>query len=226
MDSLLVTAHLGSPLAGNAPRLDGLLEYLLSLHYAKGVPGYKVDRNFPAPLQGEIPIPLLRRRLGLWLVGVCSDPIYPVSIDDRHEHVAKRIDADNAALLAPEARVKFPVGNSWTKSYRLPLRVRRLDRVCWFAAADRRPLLHTLKQCQALGKKTSIGYGRVTGWEIEETDQHLSWYACIPQGRLLMATLPVGDWLPPDLVGYRHGFGAVAPPYWHRERYTDIVMPC
>jgi hypothetical protein len=222
---LLVTAWLDSPLAGDAPRLDGLLEFVMSLYHGKGKPGYKVDRRFPAPPQAEIPIPLLRRTLGAWQVGACSDPIYPVASSDGVEHVYKRIDPDLAPLLAVGARRKIATSNSWTKSYRLPMRIRVIDRVAWFAVADRRPLLKALRQVEAIGKKPSIGYGRVREWEITVAPADYSWFAPGHEGTLLMATLPAGEWLPRDLMGFRRGFGAAACPYWHPDRYCDILIP-
>jgi hypothetical protein len=41
-----------------------------------------------------------------------------------------------------------------------------------------------------------------------------------------MRTLPAGPWLPPDLIDFRPDFGAAVPPYWHPDRYTEIVVPC
>jgi hypothetical protein len=223
---LLVTALLDGVLAGDAPRLDGLLEAMMSPHQGKGRPGSKVDRNFPAPPQAEIEIPLLRRRLGPWVVGACSDPIYPEPRSEGVEHVCKRIAPELAPLLAPTALRKITTSNSWTKSYRLPLRIRLIDRVAWFAVADRRPLLKVLRRVDALGKKASIGYGRVREWRIEDVAGDYSWYLPTETGPVLMATLPAGDWLPSMLTGFRRGFGAAAPPYWHPDRYTEIVVPC
>lgn len=226
-DPLLVTARLASPLAGEAPRLDGLLEYLLSLHHPKGVPGYKIDRSRPAPPQGEIPIPLLRRDLGPWKVGCCSDPIYPADKVEYVEYINKRIAVEEAGTLHPAARTVVSTRNSWTKSYRLPLKVRRIDRVCWFALSHRRDLFKLLnRECRSIGKKISVGYGRIAGWEVERIGHDWTWFADSDQGPVLMATLPVGGWLPAGLLGFRKDFGAASPPYWHPDRYTEIVKPC
>lgn len=222
---LLVTARLASAVAADAPRLDALLEYVLSLHHAKGVPGYKIDRSGPAPPQAEIPIPIARRSLGPWQIAMCSDPIYGLA-PESVEHVAKRVGVENAAMLDPSSRVVVATTNSWTKSHRLPLRMRLVERVAWFAVGYRRELLKVLRRVEFLGKKRSIGNGRVAGWSVERCELDCSWFAPSDRGPVLMATLPAGDWLPAGLAGYRNGFGGCCPPYWHPERYTEIVVPC
>lgn len=225
MSLLKVTAHMSSPIAGDAPRLDALVEYQMSLHHHPGAEGYKLDRLAPAPPVGSIPIPIERRRLGPWLVAHCSNPIYSEATD-RVEYFTKRIESDHAGKLAESSRRIMATGNSWTKSYRLPLRLRAVDRVVWFASAFRRPLLKCLRKIRSIGKKRSIGYGAVYEWDIEETDDDLAWFARCEQGTLLMATLPLGDWLPQDLVGFRRGYEGVCPPYWHPDRLGEVVVPC
>ena len=192
----------------------------------KGQPGYKIDRSGPCPPQGEIKIPLLRRKLGPWQVGACSDPIYPECAAEYIEQFTKKIGVEYAPLLENENRLVVSTTNSWTKSYRLPLRIRQIDRVAWFAVADRRELFKTLKRVEFLGKKRSYGYGRVSRWEAIEVSRDYSWYARTKGASVLMATLPVGDWIPQDIIGGRRAFGGCVPPYWHPDRYTEIVVPC
>ena len=225
-DAILVTARLASPLAGDAPHLDALLEYLLSLHHHKGVPGYKVDRKYAAPAQGEIPIPIRRHALGGWQVGCCSSPILGPVRAEMVEHIAKRIAVEHAGLLDPGALVVVSTTNSWTKSYRLPLRCRVVDAVAWFARGDRRNVLTTIRKARAIGKKVADGYGVVREWTVERIDADLSWFAPSEVGPVLMRPLPVGPWLPDNLTGARRDFGACVPPYWHPERYGEIVVPC
>lgn len=224
---LLVTAHLASPLAGDAPHLDALLEWALSLHHPKGIPGYKIDRARPAPPPGQVPIPVPRQWLGVYLVARCSAPILPVPAAEDNEYVCKRIGVEHAILLDPRARLVVSTTNSWTKSYRLPLRIRVLDRVRWFAAGNRHAVLSLLRrEVKAIGKKVADGYGRVSWWEVEPAVADYSWFAPSPAGEVLMRPLPLGPWLPENLVGARRDYGACSPPYWHPDRYGEIIVPC
>lgn len=221
-----VTARLASPLAGDAPALDGLMESMLSLYHAKGESGYKIDRKFPAPKQGEIPIPMRREWLGPMFVARCSAPILAKPSMETAEYIGKKIGVEHAGLMAERERKIVATGNSWTKSYRLPLRLRVVDSVVWFAVGDRRVCLKLLRRCEAIGKKISVGYGRVSSWDVEAIEDDLSWFAPSPVGPVLMTSLPVGPWLPADLIGCRRDFAACCPPYWHPDRYGEVVVPC
>lgn len=223
---LLITARLDTAIAADAPRLDALLENVLSLHNHKGQPGSKIDRALPAPPQADIRIPILRQTLGPWKIAVCSDPVYGVVSAEYVEHICKRIGVERAAYLDAERRPVVSTTNSWTKAYRVPLRMRKIDCVRWFAVADRSSILKVLRRVEYLGKKRSVGNGRVSAWDVTAIDDDYSWFAPSSAGPVLMATLPVGPWLPPGLIGFRRDFGGCCPPYWHPDRYAEIVVPC
>ncbi len=227
---LLVTARLASPLAGDAPHLDSLLEWLVGVHL-RGSPGAKLDRSSPPPPQAAIPIPVARRSVtdrsgASWRVSACSSPILADAPADAPEHVAKRIGVERADLIRAESLVQLSTKDTWTKSYRLPLRCRAVPAVAWFALGWRSDLRKELKRAAAIGNKTSYGYGRVASWEVAPAPGDYSWFAPSPAGPVLMRPLPDHPGLPGGLVGYRRDFGAAVPPYWHPGRYTEVVVPC
>lgn len=230
---LKITAWLASPLAGNPPQLDALMEWSLSpfeqafaRQQARGNPHFHIDRSLPAPKHGTIRIPLYREWLGKHLVARCSNPILPTARVDAVDHINKRIAVEASGLLRDDERKVIATTNSWTKSYRLPLRVRAVDRVVWFACGNRRNVNKSLQDVQAVGKKVADGYGRVKEWLVEDIDADYSWFAPTESGYALMRILPIGDWLPSELVGAKKHFGACCPPYWHPERFAEIVVPC
>lgn len=225
-DALKITAYLASPLAGAAPLLDALLEWAMSVHVGETRGEWKVDRRRPAPGIAEIPIPILRVRLGGWPIACCSSPILPTADAETVEHVTKRIATEHADLLAPEERRVIDTTSTWTKSYRLPVQVRRVSRVVWFARGNRHGLMSLLKQIDAIGTRPKAGYGRVKKWDVERGAPEAWWYADSPAGLVLMRPLPLCDELPRELVGYRRDYGACCAPYWHPERLTDVVVPC
>lgn len=219
--SLKVTACMASPIAGDVPMLDGLLEFEMSQRVGKARP---IQRWEPAPEYGEIHLPLLRIRIGGLLVPCCSSPILS-PIREAVEHFAKRFAAEHAEMMAPDKRRIIATGNSSLKSYRLPLRTRACDRIVWFVKGHRRPIKSLLRGVVSIGKKRSFGYGRVQRWELEWIDQDWSWFALSEQGTVLMRPLPLCDELPRDLIGYRDDFGACQSPYWHPDRFTERVVP-
>ena len=230
-DHLRITAYLSSPLAGEAPHLDSLLEYALTPHLIGNgtIPREHVQRSGPCYPEGTVPIPLARQWVAGRCVARCSSPIIAIPTSETVEYYAKRIGVENAGLLAPSERKIVTTTNSWTKSYRLPLRCRRVDRIAWFATGSRREVLRLLtREITAVGKKTSDGYGVVSKWVVDRVDEDWSWFAGIGDGDdvALMRPLPAGDYLPQNLVGYREGFGACSAPYWHQSRYCPLVSPC
>lgn len=227
----LITARLASPLCGEAPQLDALLELAMAPFHESGRPQHQIDRNQPAPPAGVIPIPIPRRSVAGWPVARCSGPIEAEPDATWVDHVAKRIGTEYAPILKPEARRKIVISNTWTKSYRLPMRIRQVSAVCWFAVG-RAGVLRTFlaRHITAIGKKRSVGYGRIAAWEAQPWPEDWTWFAPDPDSGkpILMRPLPVGDGshLPGDLIGARRDFGACVSPYWHPERYTEIVVPC
>ena len=230
---LKVTAELSSPLAGDAPYLDAILEYQMALLEGRCM---AITRADPAPIAGEVHIPILRGTFGrVDKIPRCSAPILaPENV--RHEHFAKRIAVEHADVLAEDKRLVVATGNSWTKAYRLPLKISNVDRIVWFIGGNdsdrngkrssRRMILSVLRRVYSVGKKRSQGYGRVSKWTAEECEHDLSWFAKTEQGTLLMRALPFCDSLPSDLIGYRRDFGGCIPPLWHPDRYMEIVTPC
>jgi hypothetical protein len=228
---LRVVAKLAAPLAGDPPMLDSLLAYVASRRHGKsGPPGYKVDRSRPCPGTDHLPIAIPRRDAGGWRVPLCSSPILPEPGTDTVEYVCKRLAVEHAALCEPTSRVQVNTTGGPFKSYRLPLRVRRVACVVWLCQGDRRELLKLLKAVTAVGKKVADGYGRVLAWEIDRMGDPphdlWPWWCDSDIGPVLMRPLPIGSYLPPSLVGSRRDFGSVTDPYWHPDRYCERVIPC
>lgn len=219
---LKITAQMASPICGEIPQFDALLEFEMAQR--QGV-AQKLRRELPAPPQGAVHIPMVRRRLGPWEVGCCSAPIARQRAEFK-EHKAKRLATERAELLQASQRLVVATGNATYKSYRLPQRVRDFERIVWLVWGHRRPIKSLLRSVRSLGMDRSVGYGRVESWVLEEVPGEEWWYAPSAAGTVLMRPLPYGPWLPKDLIGYRRDFGACCAPYWHPDRYGEIVVPC
>lgn len=246
MRPLKVTCWLNSPLAGEPPRLDALLEWVMSFRMrtvmesrngGRHVTGMPKHRGMPV-VPGAIPIPIERHRVDgyRWPIPLCSDPIYAGAIDGV-ESFAKRFAAEHASLMAESERRQIAVSTGPFKSYRLPLRIRPVDHIVWFCAGrtnghaegGRPPgcaIRKLLKKVFAIGKKTAFGYGQVSLWEVEQADHDWSWFAPSDAGTVLMRTLPASAMLPTDLVGFKRTEASPVAPYWMRENYAQVVAPC
>jgi hypothetical protein len=101
----------------------------------------------------------------------------------------------------------------------------------WLCVGDRREILKLLRLVPAVGKKVADGYGRVVRWEVERTGtaahRWWPWWVESEAGPVLMRPLPAA-WggLPRGLVGFRRDYGACADPYWHPDRWGEILTPC
>lgn len=222
IDGLLVKARLGSPLAGDPPMLDGLLVDQLA-----GAQGFgRFGRSDPIP-PGEVGVPIGRGRFGGVSVPLASSPIFAATAGtDRHEYYVKKLSVENAGLLAPDRRLKISVSGGDFKSYRLPLRVRIVPVVAWFAVGDRKRTLAVLRRIASIGNKRSQGYGRVAEWTIDRIDADWSWFGPSDHGAVLMRPLPAAGPFPADLIGARPDFAACLPPYWHPDRFMEVLAPC
>jgi hypothetical protein len=221
-DRLKVTCCLTSPIAGDIPMLDSIIEWEMAHRLGKGE---AIQRDRPAPPYGEIPVPYLRQGIGGLSVPCCSSPILEPCRDDV-EFFAKRIATEHSHLLAEKDRRMVPTGNGVFKSYRIPLRIRDCRRIVWFLRGERREIRKILKNIVSLGKKRSFGYARVGEWIVENVDEDWSWFAKTEAGSILMRPLPFCEDLPKDLIGARRDFGAAQSPYWHPDRYMERVIPC
>lgn len=232
IEPLLVKASLASPLAGDAPHLDAIMEYVLSPYCPGRRPGEKLNRGLPCPVQRMIRIPLPIRKIvdmdgKVWQVAACSSPILSASDSESVEYVNSRFTAEDADLLKESSRGYLNVTGGHFKSHRVPVRVRRVGTVAWFAVGVRREVLKVVRRVQAIGHKRSVGYGKVAKWTVERTDADYSWFAPTGNGQpMLMRPLATGDHIPKVLLGSRPDFGACVPPYWHQDRFTELVVPC
>lgn len=219
-----VECTLSSPVAGELPMLDALLEYEMSQRSGLA---HRVLRGDACPPAGAVHIPCLRGGLGgVNHIPRCSSPI-AIDAPVTPEHFTKRLATEHANLLSDQQRHVVAIGNSTFKSYRLPLHTRRISKVVWFVGgAKRRNLLSLLDSVHSIGKKRSDGYGRVQSWEACEVEHDWSWFAPTERGTLLMRPLPWCDELPRGLIGYRRDFAGVLPPYWHPDRQMEVVVPC
>lgn len=225
MTALSVTAFLCGPAADYLPQLDSLL--IEAAHHRLRLGRDRIpSRRRPAPDPLDVPpVPLARREIGGWPVFCCSSPIAATS-PAGVSHFGKRIESSRAGLLSPGERKVLTTSNTWTKSYRLPLRVLTPDRVTWFVVGDAAPLRDLLRDVPNVGRKVAHGWGRVKRWLVEDAALDWSWYADDGQGRsVLMRPLPLCPELPEGLDGWRSGYGAVCPPYWHHDRLTERVEP-
>lgn len=219
------TAWLSSPLAGDPPALDALLEWELS-HRLGVKHRQKLTRDVKLSDIKRVPIPLSMVTIADRELYRCSDPIIPKPFAEWSDHSAKRFDTDLAAhVLAPDQQKNIIVTSGPYKMRFVPVRVRLVDRVVWFFRGDRYEVRRLLKSVYALGKHRATGYGLVERWDFEEVEEDYSIVAECEGRKVLMKTIPSGPHLA-AITGYKPSFGGAFPPYWHPETSMEIAVPC
>lgn len=224
--NLKVTCNLASPLCGEAPKIDSLLAYELSLRLGMKH-ARKLTRNVPLSEIDDVPIPLAKRTIGDYEVYCCSDPILGEVKAEWSDHQSKRLDPTLLAILIhPSQRKKLLTSSGPYKSSFVPLRCRLVDKVCWFVRGDRKEINKLLKKIIVIGHLRNIGYGRIASWEYEEVENNYSMFAENNGRSVLMKTVPIDVAKKEKCYGYRHSFGGAFPPYWHPETFMEIAIPC
>jgi len=226
MGNWKVTAWLSSPLAGEPPMLDAILEWELSARL-----GYKhhnkLTRDIPLSELQKPPIPVSQRTINDVDVYCCSSPIIPVPDSEFVERLSKRIDTSEVSLmLAPENRKSLLVASGPYKMRYVPERIRLVPCVCWFIRGDRKGINKLLKSIYAIGKRRNVGYGIVNKWEFEDMgDNDYSIFALRQGKKVLMRPVHCGYALD-HVTGYKKTYGAPCTPYWHPDNYMEIATPC
>ncbi len=225
-----VTAELCAPLAlspdGSAPHLDAICESVMA-RKAKAIAEsrnghrHSIDTNRPrgqpVRMPGQLPIPIIREKVGGLPIPRCSQGIIE-QVKEQVSHYHCAFPLDRAGMLTEKQRTTIATTGGSYKSIRLPLRLVDTARVVWFAELRESPskLRRILKRVPAIGKKTSQGYGVVTSWAVELTDIDAAWFC----GGVLMRPLPLSA-VPADILGKRRGFGAVCGPYWQADLFVE-----
>lgn len=237
----LISAWLASPLAGDAPMLDGILQWEMSLRlgakHAK-----KLGKWTRASEILDIPIPIAKRTINGHDVFCCSSPILPpLQAPEWVDRTSKRFESSKMAqIIDPMYRKNVATGSGAYKSRFAPERIRLVDRVCWFVRGDRKEIKKILKDIHAIGKDRNIGYGFVWQWTFDEMAEDYSIFAPYPHDQhdshnqhndkqVLMRTIPLNNNSNNNLnniCGYKLSFGGYKPPYWHPAFQMEIAVPC
>ena len=94
-----------------------------------------------------------------------------------------------------------------------------MDKVTYYVRGDLEKIKLLLTKLRYLGKKTSLGWGKIDKIAIEETDRDLS----IIKGGQLMRNLPVKNSF--GISGDKVGLFRLMHPYWKKEELQECILP-
>jgi len=216
MSTLLVTAHLATPYIpapqGNDIHLDSLLGAALLQDLPAPV-------FFPAHSAAVIPIPLAllwqsEGGLPLW----AATPLWPVGeafIGREYWH--KRYPSDRADLSLKRAALTS--AGRW-KEYRTPVNAVTGNAVAGICVGVQSEVERLLTLITHVGKKGSIGYGRVGRWGVSAIPLEEGRQSC-----LIGRPLPVSCPLASGLQGRFEPRLGWTPPYWYVPWHEPCLIP-
>lgn len=223
VENLKITARLRSPLVGDPPFLDALLTYELAFKM-NTFESEKFNKSTPIEKFKRLPIPITQFGINGMQVNSCSDPIYIIK-SEWHDTLSKRFETDVLSLLIDSSKRRNIVpGSGHLRSRWLPLHAKLVDKIVWFARGDAKECTRILQGITSIGFYRKIGYGLIAKWDIEVVKDNYSIIADIGK-RILMKTVPSGNDLK-NVDGYRIGYGACTPPYWHNSNFRTVAVPC
>lgn len=214
MTPLHVAARLAGPLC--MPQTPMALDALLGAAICQRdgvVPAATVDELVP------LSIPLAREPGGrFYLASFALGEVEQATL----EHTHRRFPIEQAQLMGRQMGT-LTITAGPAKSYRIPREVVHLveDRLDWYAIGALDEVRAVLDWIGYLGKKRSVGLGRVARWTVEPCASWGAGFPVVREGRPLR-TLPV-DWpgVEPD---WPRTLGVIDLPYWLVERSEPCVM--
>lgn len=138
-------------------------------------------------------------------------------------YLNKRSPVEQFQTIGSHTIKRVDITSGVNKSYRIPLETTYLanDLVTWWCIGDRAAIEALLPLITHLGKKRSVGLGKVASWAVEPTD---SW----PGFPVLRAGQPLRN-LPIDLDGVSddadRAYAVMTPPYWLHEKEELCAVP-
>lgn len=226
-EPLIIKAWLASPLAGDAPMLDAILEYHAFTHNIDGCEalsaGYcgQLHKHDPVTYDTLGCVPLERHTFPGGETCYCvSSPIINC-VSETTDHFATRMDYNELkgrVRRQDVARLRQITG-PYMPSFE-PHRSRTVRAVAWYARGDAEKLRKWLCHIDAVGGLRASGYGIVDAWTVDPAPDY--WMTA---NGVLMRPVPRSAFQETP-KGARPYFGAIKPPYWHPQRQMEIWKPC
>ena len=216
----LTPIEIGATLAGpvhapdGLPMLDGLLAWATAARDCLPMALTAADAQ-------DIDLPLKRSPCGrLWLCSQGSADVEAAEL----RYTNKRPSIEQFQTLAEPKMKRVDIGAGANKGYRIPRPVSYLvdDLITWWAIGDAAEVRTLLDLVTHIGKKRSVGWGRVVEWRVEVTPEPWDGFPVLRDG-LPLRPLPL-DW-PGIATDPPTAYRTITPPYWDHSREELCVAP-
>lgn len=212
MEPLQITATMVSPVA--VPlfpvALDGLLAAVIC------------ERQGLIAGVGEfqhIEVPVKRSECGRYHLASVAHYESRASV---HGYVNKRAPVVEYMHLGNDKIKSVNTGTGRNKAFRIPQPRTLVDCMRWWCIGDRGKIEPLLALVTHLGKKRSVGHGKVTRWDVERATEWPGFPVLRPDGTPLRN-------LPMDTPGLGPstavGWGPLSFPYWDQTAAVEVAQP-
>ena len=218
-----ITAHLADGRINSADgiiMLDSIIYHAWFCKYAPHV----LEGMGDAEHSGYIGLPLRQLPGNRWAAsrGVYTEESKSI------EHINKRPNFFNSDKLQHLDMEKGLISDSvgLYRAYRIPQVIRTIKGgvIEFWAMGDPEKVLELLQIMQAVGKKTSIGFGIVQSWEVEEVSEDYSlWHP--EHGLMRPVEVESEESERLNLGGYPIMKYGVKPPYWKPKNERLCYVP-
>jgi len=163
-------------------------------------------------------VPIMRSGCGR--IYLASEGLYEVEAHERR-FLNRRFPTAEAQSLGGPSMKRINVSAGATKGYRIPMQQLHLknDAMVWYAMGDVAGVRDLVTLVGYLGKKRSVGLGRVASWSVEAIEPWEG-FPVLQEGRPLRS-LPL-DW--PGLGEHRVEARVLTPPYFERWREQECAV--
>lgn len=215
MTHLVVIARLGGAIS--LPRGGLALDALLAAQVA-------LREQLPPPRDASdcvpIEIPIAREPDGRF--HLCS---FSAAEYDAHalRYVNRRAPIEQYQTIGETKIRRVQITTGANKSYRIPMETKNAadDALAWWCIGDAEKIRELLTTALYLGKKRSVGLGRVLRWDVEPCEPWAGFPVVSPDGKPLRP-LPA-DW--PGLNVPRTEFRTLSFPYWDHSKEELCAVP-
>ena len=147
--------------------------------------------------------------------------IYGENIRLYRDKLYKRFtDKQTYKLTKKQQKGKIKINQGHFKDFMINMPMLITNEITFYANADKKEMTRLLKHLTHIGKKTSIGSGRVNKINIKETSEDYSFF----KDNKIMRTIPVSFKLP-IIQGMTFQKATYKPPYWDSTKATMCIVP-
>lgn len=129
-------------------------------------------------------------------------------------------DKETYKLTKKQQKGRIKTNQGYYKDFMINLPVLITDKITFYCNGDKKEITRLLEHLTTIGKKTSIGSGRIHKITVNETGEDYSFF----KDGEIMRNIPISIKIP-IVEGMRFEQQPYKPPYWNKNNITMCHVP-